>query len=551
MRYTFSLAVAVVACSTAPAGLSTTGALEASTSTSTADASLTPTEVSLDLGADESGANTLTNTSSDPCILAPAGCEPCMPGQYQCRGDLLQACTGSGWSDVQTCDTLMGLSCDPGGFCFGACSDLGASNVGCDYYPITTTQDPSAFADNSFAVAVVNAGGTTATVTVTYDGDVIASESALSGSMVVILLPRITALTHAQDTVLVQGGAYRLRSTAPVTVYQYNTLKKSSSNDASVLLPVNTWTGRYVVASWHHWDAFNSPGMIAVTASEDDTAVTLVPGEGGTPTDPGDGVAENGHALTVLNAGDVLQVLTKHGGDFTGMQVMADKPVQVLGGHQCSAVPSESFACDHLEEVMLPFEALGREYVVVPPVQWPDVTKPKATFVRIVAAEDGATLNFSPDQQVAKYLASTGDFLEVGPTIEAFVVSSDKRLVVAQYMVSQEFGFGLSDPSMVLVIPREQHRKSYRLYGDTSWTATFVDIVAPSTADVHVDGVALLNFIQVGDTGFKYTHAGLSNAADGVHEVVATSAVGVSVYGLGDYGSYWHPGGLDVGPIAQ
>lgn len=552
MRHIVWLVSGALACAGAPAGSTETGAPETRPDPSSGT-SLFPTgEPPVDLGTgegDPTGMDTSTGTSSDPCPTT--GCPPCTPGEHRCTGAVLQACTDTGWVDVQTCDALMGAACDPRGACVGACQDLGASNIGCDYYPVTTAQIGEAFVDSTFAVAVVNAGDQAASITMTYDGDVIAAEIVIAGGVAVIPLPRITALTSAQHTTLVRGGAYRLRSTRPVTVYQYNTLKKATSNDASVLLPVNTWSGRHVVASWHHWEAFNIPGMIAVTASQDGTHVTLIPPHDGTATDTGPGVSADGHAAVVLDAGDVLQVFTRKTGDFTGMQVLADRPVQVLGGHACTAVPSDSFACDHLEEMMLPFEALGRAYAVVPPVQWPDTTQPKAIYARVVAAEDAATLTFSPPQDAASYLATAGDFVEIGPTTDAFVVSSDKKLVVAQYMVSEEFGHGTSDPSMVLAIPRDQHRASYRLYGHPSWTATFIDVVAPAAAAVQIDGAPVLGWIPIGATGLGYAHVNVSNAGSGVHEVLATSPVGVSVHGLGDYGSYWYPGGLNVGVIPQ
>ena len=498
-----------------------------------------------------SSADSSTITPTDPCPPGKPECMPCLPGQYRCVGLVVQGCVEESWLDLETCDPLLGLTCAPEGFCTGECSGLGDSHIGCDYFPVTTAQDSTAFVDNTFAVAVVNAGKSAASVNVTYDGDTIAEGVVPVGSALVIPLPRISALTDAIDTNLVKGGSYRLRSTAPVTVYQYNTLKKSSSNDASVLFPSNSWTGDYIVASWHHWDSFNSPGLVAVTASQDDTLVTITPPQGGTPTDPGVGIEGDGYGDVVLDRGDVLQLFSRHFGDFTGMHVTADKPIQVLGGHQCTAVPSESFACDHLEEAMIPFEALGRNYAVVPPVQWPDTEQAKAVFVRVIAAEAATTLSFEPDQQATKYLLNVGDFAELGPVTEAFTVSSDKKIVVAQYMVSQEYGYGWSDPAMVLAIPREQQRANYVLYAHPSWLASYVDITSDMDSEVLVDGVAVKTFMKVGNSDVAFAHVPLSNAGDGVHRIVAKSPIGVSVYGVGDYGSYWYPGGLNVAIIPQ
>ena len=61
---------------------------------------------------------------------------------------------------------------------------------------------------------------------------------------------------------MLADGAYRLRTTRPVTVYQYSPLQYSDgsgfgfsyTNDASVLLPTNAWTGNYRVVSRNHWN---------------------------------------------------------------------------------------------------------------------------------------------------------------------------------------------------------------------------------------------------------------------------------------------------------
>jgi hypothetical protein len=60
----------------------------------------------------------------------------------------------------------------------------------------------------------------------------------------VFTLPWVNELAKGTGpSALVVDGAYRLRSTQPVTVYQYNPLNADVTNDASLMLPVNTWTG--------------------------------------------------------------------------------------------------------------------------------------------------------------------------------------------------------------------------------------------------------------------------------------------------------------------
>ena len=498
--------------------------------------------------------------SETPCPKACApglGCVECEPGSAQCNGQVSQVCKedGSGFVDTLECDPLQGMMCDPNsGLCTGACANLGGlSYIGCDYYPVVTQQlDFYVGPNNPYAVAVANTTADNATITVTKGGAPVLTDMVPANSVKAIPLPWVNELALGTGpTSVVPDGAYRLRSTQPVTVYQFNPLNADVTNDASLMLPVNTWTGNYVVAAWPFWNDFGGyPGWYSVTARYDNTKVTVQAAKGGTPTQAGAGVDGQGNGVVMLNEGDVLQVFSTFGGDGTGTFVAADKPVQVLGGHECTQVPFGITACDHLEESIFPFETLAREYIVVPPAQANGQAE-KAVVVRIIAAEADTVLTFEPDQPVNKNLANVGDFVEIPTTTAKFVVKSDKKLLVAEYMVGQDAGFGTSDPAMVLAVPSEQFRTNYLFYAQPNWSANFVDIIAPTGANVMVDGAGVGNFTPIGATGFSLAHVALSNGGGGNHSVTADQKVGISVYGVLDYGSYWYPGGLDLALIPQ
>jgi len=494
--------------------------------------------------------------SETPCdkeCVVPLGCVECVPGSKQCAGPVVQTCSddGSAWVDGETCDQVQGLSCDAdAGACAGACAGLGSSYIGCDYYPVVTQQIDFYVGANPYAVAVANTSNQMAAITVTRGGNNVATDSVAAGSVKVIKLPWVNELAKGTGpTTTVVDGAYRLRSTQPVTVYQYNPLNADVTNDASLMLPVNTWTGNYLVAAWQHWAPY--PGFYSVTASQDNTTVTVKAPKGGVPTQGGAGVDGQGNGVVVLNEGDVLQVMTGNGGDLTGTIINADKPVQVLGGHDCTQVPIGTQACDHLEESMFPIETLAKEYIIVPPVQVPNDAAEKAINVRIVASEANTTLVFNPDQPVNKVLANAGDFVEISKTTAKFVVTADKKILVAQYMVGQGANFGTSDPAMVIAVPSEQFRSNYLFYAQTGWNANYVDIIAPDGSAVTVDGAPINNFVPIGASNFSLAHVKLSNAGDGTHNVSADKKVGISVYGVVNYGSYWYPGGLDLDTIPQ
>ena len=493
------------------------------------------------------------DTCANVCV-EPLGCVLCAPGTAKCDGDKVQICDdmGKGYVDTDTCDALLGLACDADqGACVGPCANLGLSYIGCEYYPVVTQQlDPYAQGSNPYAVAVANASADAANVTIHRGANLVKQQMVPANSVSVINLPWVVELYGGTGpSKLVVDGAYRLRSTRPVTVYQFNPLNADVTNDASLLLPVNTWTGNYLTAAWPFWASY--PGFISITARQDNTKVTVKAPKSGVATQPGGGIDNLGNGVVTLNEGDVLQITAANGGDPTGTIVTADKPVQVLGGHDCTQVPIGTAACDHLEESMFPIEALAKEYIVVPPVQVPNNALEKAVVVRIVASEDNTTLTYDPDQPVAKTLAKAGDFIQIPNTTAKFQVKADKKILVAEYMVGQSAGFGTSDPAMLIAVPAEQFRTSYLFYAQTAWQANFVDIIAPTGANVQVDGAPAGAFAPIGNSGFGLAHVKLSNAGNGSHTVSSDKKVGISVYGVVSYGSYWYPGGLDLDVIPQ
>jgi hypothetical protein len=227
--------------------------------------------------------------------------------------------------------------------------------------------------------------------------------------------------------------------------------------------------------------------------------------------------------------------------------------VQVIGGHECTKVPLGVTACDHLEETMFPIETLAKEYIVVPPVQVPNDAAEKA---RSSASSPASRHHphLHPDQPVNKLLANAGDFVEIPTTIAKFVVSADKKILVAQYMVGQDGGFGTSDPAMLLAVnPAAQWRKSYLFHAQPATGRPTTSISSPPRRQVvTVDGVPVGNFTPVAATGFSLAHVKLSNQnGDGNHSVTGDVGIGISVYGVIDYGSYWYPGGLDLDVIPR
>ncbi len=510
----------------------------------------------------------VTEECANACS-AEFGCVFCSPGTGTCNGDVGQTCLPDGSAyEENVCDPVQGMSCNQGtGQCDGACSlgALGTSYIGCEYYPTVTAQIVST--DFLFAVAIANTTGSVANITI--------DEGALGGPMTFTVNPNSVAVQElpwvpqlklcntggsfgCTDTpnfasAVVPGGAYHLRSDQPITVYQFSPLDYTNgsfftyTNDASLLLPVNALTGNYIAAAWPFWADYSYPGMMAVTATSDDTMVTITAraNANGNPNFPA------GTPTTVaLNRGDVVQLLNMSG-DLTGSIVEADKPVQLISGHYCSDVPFGIRACDHLEESMFPVETLSTDYLVTAAAV-PTIPNGKEQVVRIIATEANTVLTYDPPVAGAgTTLANIGDQIEISRYAGSFLVSADKKILVAHLMEGQNAGGNTGDPAMTLAVPVDQYRTQYLFHAPTNYEVNYVNITAPVGATVMLDGAAVGGFEAIGGTGYSVARIQLDAgpAGDGNHSIDSTEAFGITVYGYGQYTSYYYPGGLNLSEI--
>lgn len=489
------------------------------------------------------------------------------------------------------------------------------SYIGCEYWP-TVTSNAGLYDAFEFAIAAANPGkGNDALVTVERNGAVVAQFSVAPGQLQVMPLPWVDELKGndaAGDgsgitSVLSKGGAYKVTSNFPIVLYQFNPLEfqlastpadcpnaaalggcYSFTNDASLLLPKTVLREEYYVmsyptlhigfAAFSSW--YNLPGFVAITATEDGTTVQVT---STASVRSGTGVAAlnaGGTGTYTLDAGDVVMLqsgtppatLTNQPGqpcvvdptqgldlcpsgkdfDLTGSHIVSDKPVSVIGGHDCTFVPYSSFACDHIEESIFPVDALGQDLVVTAPrsVLSAEDAPPGVAdnmYLRVLSAADGNTITFDPAVSPSVTL-NAGQWVEVGPIAQDVRVKAGNRILVGQYMVGENFtgmSVGGGDPSMAIAIPTEQYRVEYTFFAPATYTYNFVNVVAPPGATITIDGAAIAasEFSPIGNSGLSVARHAVTG---GSHSMIGDANFGISVYGYGSYTSYWYPGGLNL-----
>ncbi|RMG94250.1 MAG: hypothetical protein D6705_16695 [Deltaproteobacteria bacterium] len=357
------------------------------------------------------------------------------------------------------------------------------------------------------------------------------------------------------------GWAFRIRSDVPVTATQISPVGgghvggHAGNADASLLLPEHALGTVYMGLGYPHFDPAE-PGFLVVVATEDGTTVTTPDGE------------------VMLDAFDVLHVATFP--EATGVRIDADAEVAVLSGSTCAMVPdAETFACDHLEEMLFPLSSWGTHHVAARhPVRLSAYgAAPETVVHRVVAGTDGVTVTLTPDVLGTGpfVLAKAGDFRQI-ETTESFVAEATGPIALAQYMTGREAIADVAataacaptcpdgDPFMVQSIPTDQFLEVLAFVNDPTYREDAVVIVRPEGAQVSLDcldPVPDAAFSPVAGTGYevgtvildRFGMGGDGTCTDGSHLLTATKPVGIYVFGLDEATSYAHPGGANVGSL--
>jgi hypothetical protein len=502
------------------------------------------------------------------CAPSSARCDPANPRRVQtCRAD------GSGYTDGPLCEAE-GETCNAG-VCVDRCSDsaLGDSYLGCDYWPTVTA---NAGLNPVFEYAVVLTNPQTYPVRATITGGALAAPRTVElgpGAVETVVLPWVYELVQLNprcvqlgeycipwspaNSALRRGGAYHVRSNGPITAYQFNPLTFSRNglysytNDASLLLPQGVLTQRYTVVTWPNFPyspggknpmTYYFGGFASVVAVTGETTTVTVRAASAIRAGVGVPAMRADETRTFqLQPGDVLQLVGADRGDLTGTTIESSERVAVFVGHDCTNIPLDNPACDHLEEQLFPNETWGREYVVS---GLRDRGATVASPVRLVSRVDGNALTFDPPSAHAPVTLGAGEVLDFA-TAQHFVVRGTGAFLPVQFMRGQGYDrTRAGDPAMVAEVPVEQYRTSYDFTVPSTYVANFINAVTAAGGALEMDGVALRG--SSSDVG-RFTIYTLP-ITPGNHHLASPGGqgIGLKVYGVAPYTSYMYPGGLDL-----
>jgi hypothetical protein len=534
---------------------------------------------------------------------------------WQCNAD------GSGGDFVEQCE---GKDVCHGGFCLTPCerSDQIPSNVGCHFYAVDLDNEAVStpvYNDaqaQQFAIAVANVNEYDVHVDVLKNvarvGDPIQEVIVASVDIPPMDLRQIDLPQREVDGSMGQNGsyamnsgsntfvsshAYRIESNAPVVAYQFQPVVQQFSNDASILIPRQALGDNYYVLGWPTANPCGPPpgDPLYLESIPDHTAITIIGVEPDThvqvfPTHPvAASGGDSGLAIPATAAGvpiefdigpyDVVNLAsdqpsvpliecfsyTDRDGDFTGSQVLSDKPIVVFSNLERGIGPGgatppdppgwegEWCCTDHLEKQMFPVEALGWDFAVSrSPVRSTDSTYEEPDYYRILGTVDGTTVTTNLPAPYNQFSLGAGEWTTFHSYTGFTARATGGAIMVAQVLTSQQTipQGGIGDPTMIVFPAADQHREQYVFLVPTTFEVNYMVVAMPTTAVVMLDDfgefppqceerpIGMLDGVSWKQMTCELT--------EGVHTITASEPVGLTVYGYYAVGSYGYTGGSDV-----
>jgi hypothetical protein len=541
------------------------------------------------------------------------GCVSCAEGSSICNGNDVVACDASGGPGavIESCNGSAGQICKAGK-CVSGC-DIAAdqpSNIGCEFWAVDLDNEPDAGFGNAAAApwAIVLSNVGTAVADVIIEQNDAAPGQPLSLTEVKKLaVPPNNLVGYVMPTREVDGGsapgaddapgtwlssnAFRIRSTTPIIVYQYNNSTNSYSNDASLLLPTTALGNSYRALGWPaangvYLAQLKPKGIpdhayVTVVGTAEGTTVTVNPSynilgggmipataKGGTVSvtlGPFDVLNLETEAVALQGLGDISGVAPP---DLTGTAISSTKPVAVFVGNERGIAPGsgkvplppsangknpDTCCTDHLEEQLLPLSSLGKNYVITrSPVRSKGWEEPD--ILRFVGAAATSVVETNLPAPYNKFTIQPGEVVETWTQTDILVKASEP-VMVGQILVSQGWleNALTGDPSLTIFPALEQFRNAYVILTPPSWDTNYIVISTPEGNAVTIDGATtdsctVTFFGALAGVNYESRRCAVG---EGVHRLGGDKPFGIAAYGYGSAGSYAFIGGADVRRIYE
>lgn len=425
------------------------------------------------------------------------------------------------------------------------------------------------------ALYISSDAGTTGTVTL--NNTSIPFTVTANQATVVQIYPTIYPVINFQNEGIKTGVGIHVVSNAPVVVYAH--ILNQARSGSSLILPTNTLGREYTATSFK--STGNSPaGTSNGTGSASGSQFTVVGVENSTTVEITPSVTDvagtrpAGVAYTVsLNKGDVYQFRTTYDKDVTGTTIRSlatntasCKPIAVFSGSSWTSMNcTGASGGDNLFQQLMPLNSWGKNYITAP------FADREYDIFRIVVKDPTTQVTLNGTVLNTATLVN-GTYYQFTSSA-ANVISTDKPVMVVQYMISQTCDSrngGIAgvlypgDPEMVIINPIEQTINDVTVVSaradltppSTSITKHFFTIIVKTSAlaSLKIDGNApVATPVTIGTTGYSYIQENVtsSTAFNPSHRIKADSGFIALAYGLGNVESYGYNAGTNVKDLYQ
>lgn len=291
---------------------------------------------------------------------------------------------------------------------------------------------------------------TRATVMVPRTGEILGVYTLSPNKVRIIMVPE---LLMNRTTGITDNGIY-IKANDPITATVY--ISYVWSGEAYRVIPLEVLGKRYFTLNMYQDRTERErPGQILITATKDNTAVTVYP-----KTATEDGVAAGGNKTYNLNRGQTLLIKAKiqpsgtqdWSTDLSGTKIEASKPISVISGHTKGAFPRYTFTMlgrpanfmrNMMVDAMWPAEFLGKEYFSAP-VKYNNRPRIDADadswgdLIRVVATEDNTIISTqtAADNGVWKQRSNSlkaGQYWDVTNQEVPCLYRANKPILIGQY----------------------------------------------------------------------------------------------------------------------
>ena len=244
--------------------------------------------------------------------------------------------------------------------------------------------------------------------------------------------------------------------------------------------------------------------------------------------------------------------------DLSGTKIVTDKPVSVFSGHQCSNVPQNVGACDHLIEQIPPTALWGKVYYIVP------LASKSSYTIKILAAYNSTIVNVYCNNTMESYTINEGEFINrTAQTNEYCAIYSNKEVLVVQFSHGGEEDNNYGDPMMTLIPAANQYLSKFDFSTirnpKRSGFDHYVNIIVkeqyyqPNMIYLIAGGVngslVTQQWVPIQVNNITEAYATQVNIVEGVTQIFhndASAQMMTIIYGFNDYEAYGHIGGLYI-----